>query len=669
MATNSTGLKSQTTAAELWEIGLAPGSNAYHLGKHQFLSAAGMKPRLEKTKTGARLVYDRLHNGKQEWDICLTIDITAVDDEFRIAGTVVNNEKNWTVCWIKLPILKNLHSEQDNGALTAYWPKGLGEKLILPKQCHTRSSTYPSPGMTMQWIALAGSDAGLYLGCHDPKDSKKTFSLVNHDQNSEFSLMHEIYCLPGKTTEVPATVVMPFSGTWHKAAKRYRKWIDTWMPIASKPKWLQNASGWLLCILKQQNGDIMYPYNMLEKAADIADERGLDVIALFGWAHGGHDRDYPEYRPDPLMGGREGVIEGIKRLHARGKRVIIYSNGVFIDAASEFYTKQGYKAICAKPNAQPYVWFFDKFRSSSVPVFLQACPGSSEWYERLLALGKQAQELGADGILFDSVAAIGNDGCYTQNHAHANPAQAYAECRMNMVHRLAEELRRDNPEFICMTEAILGTFMRDLSFFHGLGHGFNYAEPGPNQMVFPEMFRYTFPEVACTQRESCPMLTRNQVNFACMYGMRHEMESRYPADVKYLLEGIVPSASDYSDCNSPPPVSLMKTIPPKEAAGYLRATIDMERRNAELLWNGSFVDNEGFEIEGEGVAAKSFRTGDTLGVVVWNYTKQPQSLKLQVPGFEFQSVDEPGAKTPPAAESPIPPESIRFFKWIVSKKS
>ncbi|MBN2290940.1 MAG: hypothetical protein JXM70_00860, partial [Pirellulales bacterium] len=394
-----------------------------------------------------------------------------------------------------------------------------------------------------------------------------------------------------------------------------------------------------------------------------ADERGLDILGLFGWAHGGHDRDYPEYRPDSQMGGREVLTEAIARVQKRGKRVILYANGVFIDAASKFYTEHGHEAICAKPNAQPYVWFFDKFRNSSVPVFVQACPGSDVWYERLLALGRQAKELGADGILFDSVAAVGTSKCFTQTHRHKNPAQAYAQCRMQIVHCLVEELRRDNPEFIVMTEALIGSLARDLVLFHGLGNGFGYADPGPNRTAFLEMFRYTFPEVFVTQREPCPMLTRNRANYACMYGLRHEIESRYVPDVKYLLEGIVPTAADYSDCNSPPHVALMLSMPPKEAAAYMRAVIYLERRHADLLWNGRFVDTENFEIEGEGVVAKAYRGGNKLGVVVWNHTKQPRSVKLRVPGHELQSVDEPGADTKPMAESPIPAETVRLYIW------
>ena len=66
----------------------------------------------------------------------------------------------------------------------------------------------------------------------------------------------------------------------------------------------RNASGWLLCILKQQNGEVMWDYRSLNALCDVADKRGLDMLGLFGWAHGGHDHLYPDYNRTPMGGER-----------------------------------------------------------------------------------------------------------------------------------------------------------------------------------------------------------------------------------------------------------------------------------------------------------------------------------------------------------------------------
>ncbi|MBN2291196.1 MAG: hypothetical protein JXM70_02150, partial [Pirellulales bacterium] len=248
-STNPAGMKFETAPGELWAIALAPGGNAHKLGHHIGFSSSGMKPRLEKTNGGVRLVYDRLRHGKQEWNIRVEVDIAAVEDEFRFSAIITNNEKDWTVCWIRLPVLNRIRGDKDDSRRSVLWPSGLGQKFTSEQFGPSRSFGYPS-GYSMQWIAISGQGMGLYVGCHDRQDSMKNFKLINRKKHFEFSLMHELYCLPGQTAKMPATVVMPFEGTWHKAARRYRRWVDTWMPIAKKPDWLRKSSGWMLCIMK-----------------------------------------------------------------------------------------------------------------------------------------------------------------------------------------------------------------------------------------------------------------------------------------------------------------------------------------------------------------------------------------------------------------------------------
>ena len=81
----------------------------------------------------------------------------------------------------------------------------------------------------------------------------------------------------------------------------------------------------------------MWDYGSLDRLADLAEQRGLDTLGLFGWAHGGHDRYYPDYIPDPTMGGPETLKESIRKVQQRGQRVILYANGQLIDSATEFY--------------------------------------------------------------------------------------------------------------------------------------------------------------------------------------------------------------------------------------------------------------------------------------------------------------------------------------------
>ena len=84
------------------------------------------------------------------------------------------------------------------------------------------------------------------------------------------------------------------------------------------------ASGWLLCILKQQNGEIMWDYPALTKLCDAADARGLDILGLFGWAHGGHDHLYPDYHPCQEMGGEEALKKALEEIRRRGTPYFVF---------------------------------------------------------------------------------------------------------------------------------------------------------------------------------------------------------------------------------------------------------------------------------------------------------------------------------------------------------
>ena len=505
-------------SSRLWEITLAKGTNPFHLSENATVFVSGKNvPIVSQEADGVKLNYTSISNGKQTWDIGLTLTVKHVDNEFQFIAVVDNQTEDWTVKSFKFPILFDIRLEgSDHQNLSVLWPNGLGQRMKTPaKFGKSQVADYPSKGASMQWCEVVAKEAGLYLGCHDNKKSYKKFEMVNQKDHYEFSLTQSPYCLPGKIWQSPPFVVMPFEGTWYVGAHRYRKWMDTWLHWAVTPDWIKTAnSGWFLCILKQQNGDLMFRYDELDTVADIADEWGLDVLGLFGWAHGGHDREYPHYDPDPEMGGPEALKKAIKRVQKRGKKVILYANGQLIDSASDFYREKGVQSMLQQPDQKPSIQMYNKFKATSTPIFVQACLGSETWYQQLLQLGFQAQDLGADGIIYDQLGVGGPTACYNENHGHKTPTMAWAECRFRTIERLTKEFQKRDPDFIVMTEGLIDAEMADLPYFHGYSFGIFPFLPTPHQQAFPEMFRYTFPELVVTQRNSKPMADRDIVNFS-----------------------------------------------------------------------------------------------------------------------------------------------------------
>jgi hypothetical protein len=158
------------------------------------------------------------------------------------------------------------------------------------------------------------------------------------------------------------------------------------------------------------------------------------------------------------------------------------------------------------------------------------------------------------------------------------------------------------------------------------------------------------------------MLNRLAANYACVYGLRYEIESRYAPDVRYLKEGVIPTRADYADILSPPSIAMMAATPPAEATRYLRQLVEFQRRHAALLLRGRFVDDRGFQFKGERLIAKAYAAGNQLGVLVWNPTDKPATFSLNVPKARLVAAAEP-ERGKVEAFSPLPAQSVRLLLW------
>lgn len=633
---------------------------------------------------GLRWSCASLTDGRRTWKIAVTLDLRAKGDGFEVTGEVRNDEPGWMVCGFTGPVLDGIRA--DLSTQPALLPEGFGRRICRPPDPKApappwtalgprfeAATPYPGSRGTMQWCAFAGATGGLYLGCHDATHGAKTFSLRYDPADGRFALavQHQAFCPAGSSWALPPTVLLPYEGTWHAAARYYRAWVDSAAPLREPPAWVRDASGWLLCILKQQNGEVLWDYPSLAKLCDVADARGLDILGLFGWAHGGHDHLYPEYRPDPRMGGEQALREALKEARRRGKRTILYANGQLQERDTELWKAEGRHLAIVQRDGGTEQQTWHKFRNAPAYRFDLGCLASSRWGDRMLALALQANDLGADGILYDQLGMSGPMACYGAGHGHAAPAMVYTADRVAFFRRIADRMKKINPDFILMTEGLHDSVADTVSLFHGCVLGMFTAarDETPARLrgdtvstAFPEMFHYTYPEVMSTVRVPTPMMDRAMVNYTCAYGLRYEIESRYAPDVRYLREDRLPDPAEYEQVISKPDLAMLRATPPAEATRYLKQAIEFQRANAGLLRQGRFVDDEGFALHGTGLVAKGFAAGDRLGVLVWNPGAQAAAFTVDVPGAALMSASDPEhAKT--EAFAPMPPQSIRLLVW------
>jgi hypothetical protein len=248
--------------------------------------------------------------------------------------------------------------------------------------------------------------------------------------------------------------------------------------------------------------------------------------------------------------------------------------------------------------------------------------------------------------------------CYSKNHDHSTPQEAFTKYRVQMMHDIRNKMKQIDPEFSIITEGTVDELLTDIDVFHGLGPGSSIT---PN--AFPEMFRYTFPESIIIQLNASPATDRYNANYATVYGLRHEIMSRYEADAEYLKSGKIPTKENYSECfvNDPPDLSTMNKVPAKEVTSYTYDLIQFENDNASFFRNGKFIDEDGIEVSGNDILAKGFISGKRMGVVVWNRNlSEKRDFSVMVPGYNLVKSVDPKNQVA-SASSPLDANSIRLL--------
>jgi hypothetical protein len=508
-------------------------------------------------------------------------------------------------------------------------------------------------------MALDAGRHGLYVASHDESLRTVTLNTDACTVPGAITLSVGLYpfCGPGEDAATAPVVVCPYAGTWHAAAAYYRGWADGWFTQVERPSWVRDVSGWQLVILKQQNGEIHWPYTDLEKLVDLGKENGLNVLGLFGWTEGGHDRRYPIYEPEPEMGGEEALRAGIEKAHAAGQKVILYTNGQLRDILTDWHDRYGNESAALSERGDMFGESWQKYADAPPRRMTYGCQSSTRWADTLLEFAKKVEGLGADGIIFDQLGSCQPMFCFSAVHNHDSPALATGPGVAANMARVQREMHAINPEFIVIVEHVADGVNQNVDFTHGCGVGFN-----PDGRSFPELLRFTFPEIWTTQRHATPVMERNTANWACMMGFAHEVEYRYWPDRLYIEKGIVPQVADYQRIPAPPNIGIMRSLEPRAAAAYLRKVIEFEQRNADLFRDGTFRDTLGFALDNADVRAKAFVNGSSVGVVVWNPTDTPQPVCVTVDDAECTGADSPEGPCP-NLDSPIPARSVRLLRY------
>ncbi|MCE5345569.1 MAG: DUF6259 domain-containing protein [Bacteroidales bacterium] len=636
-----------TSINNLWKITLKNNLN----GKESVF-VPDKNVRIKKAENVLQLISGNFSIDNKTIPVEAEFTISVKDDAFCFSGSLKSDSKEWIFKELTYPDIEVIKINDKN--IKIYWPGVLGQCFDNPAKFGSRSFEYPGNDGTMQWFSVNSSTSGIYIGGHDPLQGSKKFTLSYNESGESFSTDVRF---PVYTTEftIPEVMIKPYQGSWHIASKFYRGWYDKNFKIASVSEWARKSAGYMLTIFKQQNGDVMYNYKDIDRVCDIAKKLNFDLVGIWGRGVGGHDRLYPNYMPDNLMGGRGELKKAIERAHQRGFKIIVYSNGTIMDASTDFYVYNGIETILLNERKQPELEYYVKHDNSTPVIFALGCPGSALWRKTILDLATDAQSLGVDAFYIDEVAWRGPLMCYSKNHDHALPQEAYTKYRVKMMHDIRAKMKETDPEFTIMTEGINDAMLVDVDIFQGVPGNIN--SPG----CFPEMFRYTFPEAIGIALNSDPSLRRYDLNHEAIFGLRHEIMSRYQGDVDYLNYGKLPSEESYAHVNDTPDIKQLNEVPAEEVTSYTHSMFQFENDNADYFRSGKFIDEDGIKITGDEILGKGFLNGSKMGVVVWNKNlSEKRDFSVSVPGYKLVKATEPG-KSEVNASSSLDANSVRLL--------
>jgi hypothetical protein len=623
--------------------------------KRETILSPGVNAQISQNGPVIRLMNANLQVDNSAIPVRVELTVTVKEDAFCFAGFLNSNSGEWIIKELTWPDLSGIRINHKD--ISIYWPNSLGECFTDLSAFGSKSFEYPGTSGSMAWFSVNTPENGLYVGCHDPQRGSKKFDLdYNKGKNSfRTALTFPVY---SGAFNIPDVMFKLYNGSWHEGSKIYRSYFDRNFKLADISQWTKENAGLILTIFKQQNGSLMWRYSDIDKLCDIGEKLNIKLIGLWGWGVGGHDRLYPNYMPDNLMGGRQELVKAIERAHKRGFKVIVYSNGTIMDASTDYYKYNGIETMQMTERGQPNIEYYLKHRNTTPVIQVRACPGSPIWRNTIMDLALNAKSFGVDAFYIDQVGVRSPLLCFSDKHDHDLPQQAYTDYRIKMMKDIRNRMKEIDPQMSIITEGTVDALLTDIDVFHGLGPGSIIT---PN--AYPAMFRYTFPESIIIQLNACPATSRYDANYATIYGLRHEIMCRYEADAEYLRTGKMPTRESYYDLwiNDPPILSKITEAPAEEVTRYTHALIMFENENAGFFRTGKFVDEVGIQVSGKDILAKGFENGNRIGVVVWNkHLSEKREFSITVPGYRMIKASEPG-KLEVKADSPLDANSIRLL--------
>lgn len=407
--------------------------------------------------------------------------------------------------------------------------------------------------MAMQYMVIHNQSQSFYLATYSTADETMTFHAKSLGKYSlELAVSHYPFIKTMETWQSPKCSIAHLGGGWHRAADLYRQHMQPQFLTPNYPQWMAHAyHGWAERMIKQESGMPNFLFSDIDKIyREMHETTGMNHLFLVGWHDNGHDTKFPRYLPCTLAGTEAELREGIRKVHALGGRVSLYTNARLIDIYEEFYANGGKEAVSIDEAGKEY---HEDYHTQS--LYAVSCPGCETYSNHMAQTAKRiCSDYGADGMFVDQISCNLDPFCYNEAHSHTKPSNNFLPGVEKELTAIKQATDLHNVDFHLFAE---GCHERFNQFYAvNQGHGEEYTWQIGESL--PEQFLYTFPDRIVTG-----MCGDKQQ-------MYHAMAQFKPLDIK-------------TECREDE-----SNLP------QLKQYISLRSQKPGYFFNSRFIDDEGF---------------------------------------------------------------------------
>ena len=362
--------------------------------------------------------------------------------------------------------------------------------------------------------------------------------------------------------------IMPHEGDWHVGADRFSAYRHEVLKPAEPPSWMEDFVGWTELLGKTYLGEVFHDYARCANAV-VRDKRvtGLDLVFYYGDSRIGAEGADFDHSPAPDLGGREGFLKMVNKLHRNGIRIILLDHFhrwvnrdipeyKALDLAKHAIVDMSGRHVTARWWKETYLSC--RRLSGPTPVWVEMCPSSKKWLEYYLDHVTKTIALGVDGLELDTFEwGI----CHSTRHNH-RPGENMYEAKLAFMRAVRAHAKRLNPDFVLIGETMVPEAREVFDGF--------YSSRFLTEQE--RIYRYLYPEI----RQQTVMVSNyayDQVNKGLSLGVGINTE----------IWGLRKTALD--GC--------------PELARYIGEVNTFRRRYPDILMRGKFKDTVGATVKGD----------------------------------------------------------------------